>query len=87
MWVQGGDVGKDRETGNSCSILGGEGGTGCIIGAVVQHPWAGRWFCSPGIEIPLGWEPAQQEKGSAALLAPSWMCCCFGGRCSTLAQS
>lgn len=73
IWVQGGDIAKDREAGYSCSILGDRGGTGCIIGAVIQHPWTERWFCFPGIETSLGWEPAHKEKGSAATLAPSWM--------------
>lgn len=73
IWVQGGDIAKDREAGYSCSILGDRGGTGCITGAVIQHPWTERWFCFPGIETSLGWEPAHKEKGSAATLAPSWM--------------
>lgn len=80
MWVQDGDVGKDRETGHSCSILGDGGGTSCVIGAVIQH-WDVVLFSRH--TTPLGWEPAHKEKRSAATLAPM----CFGSRCSTLAQS
>lgn len=51
-------------------MLGEGGGSGCVVGAVIPHPRTGRWVCFPGIETPLGWEPAHRDKGSAATLLP-----------------
>lgn len=69
MWVQGRDVGKDRDR----TWLQHPWGQG-------WH-WLRYWCCNsapmdwevvlfPGIETPLGWEPAHMEKGSAATLDP-----------------
>lgn len=62
--------GRGRRAGSQGTATARWGGTGCVTGAVTQHPRTARWFCFLGTETPGEGGLAAKDKGSVGTLHP-----------------